>query len=439
MPQPAAATVRKRLAQAWCRLEGLSGAAVTDWAAALRAIREARAEPGLRPRPQPVDATGLMQLWSCLPAGARDLLVLRAVAGMELAEVASLQSRPLALIEREWLLLARRLATRAEDWPRRLRESIQACAPTAPAAAAPRRGLQILCGLAAATCFVAAVFAPQLHYALLLDPAQQRLQAPATTAPVLREDVPLSATEFPLFADPVEFSLLAQLDFLLWRLHSAGHPIAPAAPVSTAPQAAAATSLPTLPVLQPWASQWTRLDASQREQLLRHAQLWEGLDAAGRARLEARAEGFAALPPLERAELRARFERYRSLATPMQQALTDARAEFEALPEARQQALRTEFAALSASALRLLAAEADPELLDLAGDAFGFVPAGEREATLALLAGFDADTHRLLRAMARRLDASQREGLRGALIAAPQAERMALLRERAAAVGLAPR
>jgi hypothetical protein len=439
MPQPTPATVRKRLAQAWCRLEGLSGAAVDDWPAALRAIREARAEPGLRPRPQPVDATGLMQLWSGLPAGARDLLVLRAVAGMELAEIAALQARALALIEREWLLLARRLSTRAEDWPRRLRESIQACAPAAPATAAPRRGLQLLCGLAGATCFAAAVFAPQLHYALLLDPAQQRLQAPAPAAPLLREEVPLSAAEFPLFADPVEFSLLAQLDFLLWRLQSAGQPSAPAQPAESAPPEGAANALPALAVLQPWASQWPRLDPSQREQLLRHAQLWESLDAPGRVRLAARAEGFAALPPLERAELRARFERYRSLSPPLQQALGDARAEFEALPEPQQQALRAEFAALPASTLRQLAAEADPALLDLAGDAFGFVPAGEREATLALLADFDEDTHRLLRAMARRLDASQREALRGALIEASESERMALLRERATSVGLAPR
>jgi len=439
MPHSAPAAVRKRLAQAWCRLEGLPGNAVDDWPAALRVIRSARAEPGLRPRPQPVDASVLMQLWSGLPPGARDLLVLRAVAGMALHEIAELQSRAPALIEREWLLLARRLSSRSIDWPRQLRESVQACAPAPPPPAAPRRGLQLLCGMAAIACFGAAAFAPQLHYAVLLDPGQQRLQAPQPVAPVLREEVPLSATEFPLFADPVEFGLLAQLDFLLWRLQASGQPVTQSTSAAAAAPSAPRDVLPDLPVLQPWAGHWSRLAPAQQQQLLRHAQLWEALDDPGRVRLAARAEGFAGLPPLERAELRERFDRYRQLAPPLLAALARARAEFDALPGPRQQALRSEFAALSTEARRALSAAADPQLLSLAGDAFGYVPAGEREATLALLAGFDADAHRLLRAMARRLDASQRETLRGDLIATPAPDRLDLLRARAAAVGLSPR
>jgi hypothetical protein len=435
-----AASLRSRLARAWCRLEGVSAGPVEGWMEAWRAIDAARAEPGLRPRPQPVDPDGMLQLWSALPAGARDLLVLRAVAGFELARIAALQARPLALIEREWLLLARRLAGRHEDWPRRLRASIEACAP-APAAPPPRRlGLRLGLLSAGLACLIAAAFAPELYEALLPDPAGQRLQ-PARERPRLQEQVPLSAAEFALFADPVEFSLLARLDLLLWRLGQQGR--TPAATLSAGegvPVVDPSLQIPPgLDALEPWVESWPRLTAAQRAQLLAHAQLWQTLDAPARARLLARAEAFNALPPLERAQLRLGFERFRRLGGSDRQALAAAEEAFQALPDSQQEALRSEFAALPGGPQSVWAGAADSELLSLAGEAFGFVPAGEREPTLQLLAALDAEAHALLKAMARRLDASQREALRAELLAAPASERAALLRARAGTVGLSPR
>ena len=68
-----------------------------------------------------------------------------------------------------------------------------------------------------------------------------------------------------------------------------------------------------------------------------------------------------------------------------------------------------------------------PELVAING-LFAFLPEAERPALLALLRGLDADARRDLAQLAPRMDETRRQALRRELIAAPAAERAALIR-----------
>jgi hypothetical protein len=468
---PHAEDLRPRLLDAWLRLEGAPAttrpgvqpeAPQVAWASAWARIQAHRsASGGLA-----LDSSGLLRVWSGLPASARDLLALRVLGGLELASITELSGRPAARVEREWLLLGRRLQARDPRWTARLRAEFlahaHAHAPDTDSDAdadadadsdpdpdsAPRparmgrsgRGVLLVLG---ALCFIGAALAPQLRYALL-DPAQQRLQAPPTAPEPVLESVPLSAVDFGLWADPVEFALLRQLDFLLWRLGETADPAAPDAAEDALAAAADSEILATEPpaeltALAPWARRWADLAEPQRRQLLAHARLWQALTAAGQQRVLDRAAEFQALPPLQRVELRARFARFRELSPELRSGLlANARGLAQAAP-VEQQRLRAEFAALPLAVRRGLMAGKSAELAELAREAFAFVPAEERDATVALLRGLSAREHALLRAMSRRLDPAQRETLRGELLAAEPAERAGLILARADSVGLTPR
>ncbi len=469
LPMPDAAAVRSQaLLQAWLTCEGLPAARVQGFEqghARLLALGDSRVPP------TPDTNSPWLRLWSALPAGARDLIALRVLGGLPLQRIAELQGRPLARLEREWLLLGRRFTTRDPHWPQALRTAfLEALPPEPPAHGALRLAL----GAAAAACFAGALFAPQLHFLLLLDPAQQRLQAPPAAPPPVVEQVPLSAPEFELWADEVDFATLQALDFLLWRLSEGGGepvidpaaldepdaladaapllPMAgadatlepavlPAAPVDAAVAGPALlvdalAPPPALPALQPWRLQWPNLLPSQRAALQRRAEQWEVMDAAARLRFEQRAQAFRALAPLARSELRDRHARWRSFDAVTRSTLRALEAGFaQATPE-QQAALRAQHQGLPDSVRRGLLAGKSAELAELARDAFAFVPEEERERTLDLLRGLGDPDHELLRRMARRLDPLAREALRAELLAADPAERTRLIRERAASVGL---
>lgn len=471
-----------RLLRAWLRAEGLPSAQIrgldpgaTGFEQGLRALAE-RGERAGRLSLE-VDSPWL-RLWAGLPPGARDLIALRVLAGFDLPRIARLQQRPLPRIEREWLLLGRRLAGRDPKWCAALRNDFITCLP----ATARRPLLRAALALAALACFAGAAFAPQLHYALLLDPAQQRLQAPPAPPSVVEEEVPLSSPDFALWLDSVDFELLQTLDFLLWRREQGGAepaqfaedapvsaptdaadtaalspppapalaapPQAGAGPETTRPEAtpslaeltqAAPIAPPAeLQALAPWAALWPQLDASARAQLQRHAEQWQALDAPGRERFEQRRQAFEALPPVQRVQLRERHARYQALQASQRaevQALWSGLAEAS---EADRRALRQQFAGLPLAVRQALLTGKPADLAELAREAFAFVPATEREATLDLLRALPEAERDLLRGMARRLDAAAREALRAELLALPAEARPARVRERAASVGLRP-
>lgn len=475
---PDAAAVRSfALLRAWLACEGLTETSADDFEdgyARLQALAAPRAHP------TQLGDSSWLRLWSALPPGARDLIVLRALGGLPLQRIAELQGRPLGRIEREWLLLGRRLSARDPNWPAALQSAFLDAAPEPPPT---RRGLRIALATAAVICFGAALFAPELHRALLLDPAQQRLQAPPMAPPPVVEQVPLSAPEFELWADEVDFATLHALDFLLWRLSEgggevvfdspamaalpeaaapgqalvgalpnvlpgAGELLDPAAPGSRRPDLVPAASDPAvqlievlapppdLSALQPWALQWPHLLPSQRAELQQRAQQWELLDEPARLRFEQRAQAFRELAPLARSELRERHARWRSFDAATRSTLRALEAGFARATPEQQATLRTQHQALPEAVRRGLLAGKSAELAELARDAFAFVPEDERERTLDLLRELGATEHGLLQRMARRLDPAARESLRSELLAADPAARASLIRERAAAVGL---
>ncbi len=431
MPDSAAART-SALLRAWLLAEGLPPAQarrVRDFAQGLTLLQS---QPGTRAHPNHDDGPSWLRLWAGLPAGARDLLALRVLGGLALERVAELQGRPLARVEREWLLLGRRLSAKDAAWPAALRAAFLSLQPVAT----PRRaGLRAALALAALACFGGAAFAPQLHYAFLLDPAQQRLQAPPAAPPPVVEQVPLSAPEFELWADAVEFATLEGLDFLLWRLQAGGgEVVATAAPAGSPENPAAPPE--GLSALTPWAESWPRLQPEQRAELLARARRWEALSETERLRFEQRAAAYRSLPPLQRAALRERHARWAGFDAATQSTLRALEAGVSAATSEEQAALRAQFDALPEAVRRGLLAGKPPELAELAREAFAFVPEDEREATIELLRGLGEAEHGLLRRMARRLDPAAREALRAELLAAEPAARAARVRERAAAVGL---
>jgi hypothetical protein len=476
------------LLRAWLAAEGMPSAQA-DRVAGFEQGHGLLSAPGAaRAHPSVAGDSSWLRLWSALPAGARDLIALRVLAGLPLARIAALQGRPTAHVEREWLLLGRRLSARDPAWPAALRADLLAwngARPTLPDSERPdHRGLRAALGVAALACFIAAYLAPQIHYAWLLDPAQQRLQAPPAAPPPVIEAVPLSAPDFALWADAIEFETLQSLDFLLWRLIEGGGevvfvdstpsarltdpapngqadgaaPMAPsadpgaaevaaedsigtaaaAAEIATAHAAGAAapSPMPALSALAPWALQWPHLLPAQRIELEQRAQQWEQMDAAARARFELRAQRFRELPPMARASLRERHARWLDFDAATRSTLRALEVGFGQAEAAQREVLRAQFEALPEAVRRGLLAGKSPELAELAREAFAFVPEEEREATVALLRGLDEAEHSLLRRMARRLDAPARESLRSALLAAEPDARAGLIRERAATVGL---
>lgn len=431
MPDSAAART-SALLRAWLLAEGLSPAAarrVRDFAQGLTLLQS---QPGTRGHPDHDSRPSWLRLWAGLPAGARDLLALRVLGGLALERVAELQGRPLNRVEREWLLLGRRLAAKDAAWPAALRAAFLSLLP---AVESRRTGVRLTLGLAALACFAGAAFAPQLHYAFLLDPAQQRLQAPPAAPPPVVEQVPLSAPEFALWADAVDYATLQRLDFLLWRLQEGGGEV-----VAAAGPAAPLESPDTVPAgldaLTPWAESWPRLQPAQRAELLARARQWQALGEPERQRFEQRAAAYQALAPLQRAELRERHARWAGFDAATQSTLRALEAGLASATAEEQAALRAQFEALPEAVRRGLLAGKPPELAELAREAFAFVPEDEREATIELLRGLGETEHGLLRRMARRLDPAAREALRADLLAAEPLARAALVRERAAAVGV---
>lgn len=165
--------------------------------------------------------------------------------------------------------------------------------------------------------------------------------------------------------------------------------------------------------LQANAAHWLSLDAEQRQALQQRMREWDALPAAERARQRGPFSAWQALSLGEREQVRAAAARWAALDPQQQQALRDA---FEGLPSDRRQDwwLGPEIGAGFAQ-LRPL---------------FAFVPAADRQALLDMLRELSPVARADLALLARRLPAHQRETLRRELIAAPAAERDAIIRKR---------
>jgi hypothetical protein len=184
-------------------------------------------------------------------------------------------------------------------------------------------------------------------------------------------------------------------------------------------------------LLAPWQSRWNGLESEQRERLLRNTRHWLGLDAAQRAELQTRLAAWNALPPAERARIRERAAAWQGMDEAERAVLRASFTQLRAMAPIEREQMREAFAQVGASERRtLLVAEDELALVQVAQQAFAFVPPEERGATLDMLRALHAADRTRLAELARRLEPEQRAELRRELLARAPQTRGAYLRQR---------
>ncbi len=251
--------------------------------------------------------------------------------------------------------------------------------------------------------------------------------------------------DFAQLAAPGDEPVAAELALLSWiasdEAAAAATDPAPATPAVPAPPAApveddASADFPSLPqaqraLLAPLAGAWPGLEASTRQRLQANAAHWVALDAGQRQALSARMAAWDGLPAAERAQRRGAFAAWEALSPTERERLHAAADRLAAMPAEQRQALRDAFEALPPDQRQdwWLGPDIGAGFAQLR-PLFAFVPEGERTALLALLRTLSPQARADLGLLARRLPANQRESLRRDLMAAPPAEREALIRVR---------
>lgn len=297
-------------------------------------------------------------------------------------------------------------------------------------------GLLVLLGLGFAATFwtPAPVLAPGGTQALPVEAAPPR--APATSDQVTHPD-------YAQLAAPGDEPVAADLALLSWiaSSESAGNvgaradtsgSVPPEPPVpDDAPTAFQDLPQPQRALLVPLAGAWPGLEAPIRRRLQSNAAHWLALDPAQREALAARMLAWDALAAAERAQRRGPFAAWQALSQVERERLRAVFAERAAMSPEQRQAQRDEFEALPADQRQewWLGPEIGAGFAQLR-PLFAFVPEGERTALLSLLRALSPQARADLALLARRLPANQRESLRRDLMAAPPAEREALIRAR---------
>lgn len=158
---------------------------------------------------------------------------------------------------------------------------------------------------------------------------------------------------------------------------------------------------------------------------------WAAMSPAAQADWQQRRLAWDALPRHEREDRRARYAAWRALDEVQRARLRGAANEIAALPPEHQAALRTQFSVLDGMQRQGWRLGPDlgadwPRLQPL----FAFVPPAEREGLLALLRRLDAEQRDDLAALAQRLPPQDRDAFRRDLLAVPDTQRRAWLRQR---------
>ncbi|WP_296279146.1 DUF3106 domain-containing protein [Pseudoxanthomonas sp.] len=187
-----------------------------------------------------------------------------------------------------------------------------------------------------------------------------------------------------------------------------------------------ATALRAIAVIVLWAG----IGASSAQEASNAAR-WAATSPLAQAAWQQRRVAWDALPAREREDRRARYAAWRALDDVQRARLRAAAAEIAGLPPEHQAALRTQFSVLDAMQRRgwRLGPElgADwPRLQPL----FAYVPPAEREGLLSVLRRLDAEQRDDLAALAQRLPPQDRDAFRRELLAVPEGQRRAWLRQR---------
>ena len=251
-------------------------------------------------------------------------------------------------------------------------------------------------------------------------------------APALSDTVIVTHPDYQLLAEPADDALAQELPLLSWMAAAMTDPVA----AEPAPKAAAATeSLAELTaeqqaLLSSASALWPALNAATRVDLLAQAEDWQARTPEERTQLRQRLQQWDRQSPTERALRRTPFFAWQRLSASDQQRVRAAAAKLAALPATEQQALRSQFAASPADTQRLwwMGPALGQELAPIAV-LFAYLPEAERPALLEALRTLDKQSQDDLALLVPRLSEARRQALRKALLAAPPAQRPALVRQ----------
>ena len=263
-------------------------------------------------------------------------------------------------------------------------------------------------------------------------------ELPTPAAPPVSSDW-VTHPDFAQLATPGDEAVAQDLDFLSWVASGEATGAAGPAPVLPAPTEteAAPAAFQTLPqpqraLLAPLAAVWPGMEPATRQRLQANARQWLALAPAERDALAATMAAWDALPAAERARRRGAFAAWQSLSPGERGRVHAAAVDLAAMTPEQRRSLRDGFEGLPPDQRQdwWLGPGIGAGFAQLR-PLFAFVPEGERTALLALLRSLSPEARADLALLARRLPANQRESLRRDLMAAPPADREALIRARA--------
>ena len=463
----------------------LRGIEVRAWVFALRqAGDEARAEAGLarafhdflaEARATPLGGWP-MRFWSCLlrqpglasgvaadggglaalPAGPRAALLLRLVAGLDVAHAAQALGVSQDAYEKA---LHRALGAPGLDPPgvEALRAQLQAQIHDAPAAQrqllaawrdeavlsladlpapragdSPGRGRRWLVAALALTVAAAGAWGAWRSGLLRTGPPPAVVDRVAPP-PAMTDAIAVTHPDYLLVARPADEALARELPFLSWMAAATlPAPTEPAPPSPAEPPAAfEQLAVGEQALLTSAREVWAELDLSTRRGLLQQARDWIARTAPERERLRADLLTWDRRPAPEHARRRTPMAAWDRLDATDQAWVRQAAARVASLPAGEQQALRAQFAESppDTQSLWWLGPGMGQELAPFSS-LFAYLPEADRPALLQVLRELDPDARADLSLLAPRLNEAQRQALRRELIAAAPAERAALIRAR---------
>ena len=418
------------------------------WACLLRQPSLVRpAEPG---------AAGL----AGLPPGPRAALLLRLVAGLDIAHAAeALGVAPEAYekalhralgapgLDPEGVeALRRELQAQMHDAPAAQRqllatwrdEALLAAADPAPAPAPAAaegrwpRNARIVTAIALLVAIGSAVAWWQgLGGRGAPAPVVDRVAPP----PAMTDAMVVTHPDYLLVAHADDQAVARELPFYSWM--AAATLPAPTDPLPPAPVAPPARfdglAADAQAVLASAREAWPELDEPTRASLARQARDWLGRTAPQREQLRAALVAWDKLPAPEHARQRTPFAAWERLDETDRAWVRLAAARVAGLPAAEQQSLRAQFAASPSDtqALWWLGPGLGQELAPFSS-LFAYLPESERPALLQVLRGLEPDARADLGLLAPRLTEARRQALRRDLLAAPAEQRSQLIRERLA-------
>lgn len=394
-----------------------------------------------------------------LPPGPRAALLLRLVAGLDIAHAAeALGVAPEAYekalhralgapgLDPEGVeALRRELQAQMHDAPAAQRqllatwrdEALLASAappPPAPAPVAGRwpRNAQVITAIALLVAIGSAVAWWQgVGGRGAPPPVVDRVAPP----PAMTDAIAVTHPDYLLVAHAADQAVARELPFYSWMAAATlPAPTDPPPPPPGAPPAGFdALGADEQAVLASARDAWPELDGPTRASLVRQARDWLARSADQREQLRAALVAWDTLPAPEHARQRTPFAAWERLDETDRAWVRLAAARVASLPAAEQQSLRAQFAASPSDtqALWWLGPGLGQELAPFSS-LFAYLPESERPALLQVLRGLDPDARADLGLLAPRLTEARRQALRRDLLAAPAEQRSELIRERLA-------